>query len=298
MAHEHHHHHNGGNLKVAFFLNLGFTLLEIVGGLWTNSLAILSDSVHDLGDSLSLGIAWYLEHYSGRAEDHKYSYGYRRFSLLGALINTIILVIGGLLVLSEAVPRLMNPEPTNAPGMVLFSIVGILINGAAALRLKDEHGFNARVAALHLLEDVLGWTAVLIASITLLFTDLYILDPLLSMLITLYVLYNVIGNLRKTLALFLQAVPENVSIDEIETRLLGLEAVQSIHHTHVWSIDGEHHVLTTHVVVSESATRENERCIKEEIRAIGKDMDFTHTTIEIEYGDAECTMVRGDFSHE
>ncbi|MDX1600202.1 MAG: cation diffusion facilitator family transporter, partial [Anaerolineales bacterium] len=151
-----------GGLRTAFFLNLAFTLLEIVVGLFTNSVAILSDAVHDLGDSLSLGLSWYLEGYANRAGDRRYSYGYRRFSLLGALVSTIVLIAGSLLILSEAIPRLLNPEPTNALGMAAFAIVGVAANGAAVLRLRGQRSMNARVVTWHLLEDVLGWVAVLI----------------------------------------------------------------------------------------------------------------------------------------
>lgn len=149
---------NTGNIRIAFFLNLCFTILEIIGGLWTNSIAILSDALHDLGDSFSLGLAWFLNKYSHRKADEKFSYGYRRFSLLAALINTIVLIIGSVFILSEAIPRLYNPQHSNAQGMVLFAIVGILINGIAVLKLKGGNSINIRVVMWHLLEDVLGWT--------------------------------------------------------------------------------------------------------------------------------------------
>jgi cobalt-zinc-cadmium efflux system protein len=244
-----HSHDASGNIKAAFFLNLAFTLLEIIGGIWTNSLAILSDSIHDLGDSLSLGLAWYLDRFSKKGMDQKFSYGYRRFSLLGALINAIILIIGSLFILVKAIPRLIDPEPSNAQGMILFSIVGILANGLAFIRLKDAKTLNAKVIAWHLIEDVLGWVAVLVVSIALLFSDIQILDPILSILITLYVSYNVIANLKKTLAFFMQAVPESINISDIDRRLQIIEKVRSTHYTHIWSLDGEHNVLTTHVVV-------------------------------------------------
>jgi cobalt-zinc-cadmium efflux system protein len=289
-----HTHDSSGDIKIAFFLNLTFTVIEIFGGIWTNSLAILSDAIHDLGDSLSLGMAWYLERVANKEQDQKYSYGYRRFSLLGALVNTIVLIVGSILVLSQAIPRLINPEPTNARGMIIFAFLGILVNGLAVLRLRGRNTLNARVVALHLLEDVLGWVAVLVVSIALLlFPHLYILDPLLSILITVYVLYNVIKNLRKTFALFLQAVPENVNLDEIEQRLLEINRVCSTHHTHVWSMDGEHHVLTTHVVVDDDTGKEEVQCIKEEINQISRELDFVHTTVEIEYGDGNCVMAAG-----
>jgi cobalt-zinc-cadmium efflux system protein len=292
-SHNHTHEHNStGDIRVAFFLNLGFTLLEIVGGLLTNSLAILSDSLHDLGDSFSLGLSWFLDSYSKKGQDRRYSYGYRRFSLLGALVNTLVLIGGSVFILAEAIPRLMQPEPANAGGMVLFALVGIAVNGLAALRVKRNSSLNAQVVAWHLLEDVLGWAAVLVVSVVLLFTQFYLLDPLLSVLITLYVLWNVIRNLKRTLALFLQAVPENFDVEEIEARLIAFASVKSVHHTHVWSLDGEHHVLTTHVVVDPRTSREEVLQLKREINHLTEHMDFTHTTLEIEYEDEDCRMVR------
>jgi cobalt-zinc-cadmium efflux system protein len=289
MGHSHSH-DSIRNIKVAFFLNLFFTILEIIGGFWTNSLAILSDALHDLGDSFSLGLSWYLEKFSKREKDKLFSYGYRRFSLLAALINTVILVAGSLFILSEAIPRIFKPEHSNAQGMVLFAIFGVLINGVAALRLKGDKSLNAQVIIWHFMEDVLGWIAVLIVGIIMLFKDIHFLDPALSIMITLYVLYNVIGKLKKTLAIFLQAVPENINIDEVENRLAAIDKVKSVHHTHVWSMDGEHHVLTTHIVVDEEATKDDVLQVKCSIKQLTDDMEFSHTTAEIEYGDEMCRM--------
>jgi len=290
-GHNHTHpHDSAGNIRLAFFLNLLFTLLEIVGGLWTNSLAILADALHDLGDSFSLGLSWYLEKYAQRGVDSRYSYGYRRFSLLAALLNTAILLTGGVLVLSQAIPRLFNPQHSNAQGMVLFAVVGIAVNGLAALRLRRDNGLSSQVVAWHLLEDVLGWAAVLVVSVVMLFWDIHILDPLLSIGITLYVLWNVLRNLRRVLALFLQAVPENFDVADIERQLLTMENVQSVHHTHLWSLDGQNHVLTTHIVVDECTSREQILQLKRAINSLTAELDFSHTTLEIEYEDEDCRM--------
>lgn len=289
-----HHHQTSHNLRVAFFLNLGFTLAEILGGLYTNSIAILSDAVHDLGDSISLGMAWYLENLSHRERDDRFTYGYRRFSLLGALLTTSILLVGSIFILMEALPRLVSPQPTNARGMVLFAVVGILVNGIAVLRLRHDETMNARAVAWHLLEDVLGWVAVLVVSVILLFRPYYILDAILSIGITMYIAWNVIANLRKTLALFLQGVPENIDIDEVDKRLRSIPDVQSTHHTHIWSLDGEHHVLTTHVVVEESLTKESIVCLRRELQGLLNSLAFSHSTIEIEFGDGDCGMSAAD----
>lgn len=288
MAHDHH--HTTENIGLAFWLNLIFTLLEIVGGVWTNSTAILSDAVHDLGDSFSLGMAWLLERRAQKGSDAAFSYGYGRLSLLAALLNTIVLITGSLLVLARAVPRLLNPEPTNAQGMFWFAIVGILVNGLAAWRLRGEAGLNARVVSWHMIEDVLGWVAVLVVSIVLFFTQAYILDPLLSILITLYVLVNVVRNLRKTGVLFLQGVPDDVNVADLERQILGLSQVESVHHIHTWSLDGEHHVFSAHLVVDNATTRSEAIDLKQQIRAMLGDHEFAHTAIEIEYADEDCLM--------
>jgi len=271
-------------------LNLVFTLLEIVGGLLTNSLAILSDALHDLGDSFSLGLSWYLERQAQRGSDARYSYGYRRWSMLGALVNTVVLLVGSLYIFSEAIPRLLHPEHSDARGMILLAVLGIAVNGAAMFQLRHGRSLNAQMIAWHLLEDVLGWVAVLVVSVTLLFVDIHILDPILSILISLYVLYNVVRNLRTTLALFLQAVPKAIVLPEIERALRSIPLVQSVHHTHVWSLDGEHHVLTTHLVVNQAATRKDLTCIKGQVAEMTQDMGVVHTTIELEYEGEACAM--------
>jgi cobalt-zinc-cadmium efflux system protein len=239
-------------------------------------------------------MAWYLENLSQRERDDRFTYGYRRFSLLGALLTTSILLVGSIFILIEALPRLVSPQPTNARGMVLFAVVGILVNGIAVLRLRHDETMNARAVAWHLLEDVLGWVAVLVVSVVLLFRPFYILDAILSIGITMYIAWNVITNLRKTLALFLQGVPENINIDEVDERLRSIPDVQSTHHTHIWSLDGEHHVLTTHVVVEESLTKESIVCLRRELQGLLNSLAFSHSTIEIEFGDGDCGMSAAD----
>ena len=291
MGHHHHHHsQSSGNIKTAFFLNFSFTILEIIGGILTNSIAILSDALHDLGDSISLGIAWYLDNFSRKDSTSRYSYGYKRFSLLGALINSLVLIGGSLFILSEAIPRIMNPEQAHAPGMIAFAILGVLVNGAAVLKLKNDKSMNAKVVAWHLMEDVLGWVAVLVVGITLLFVNLPVLDPILSILITLYVLYNVIRNLKDTLEVFLQASPSEVSIEDIEQQLLDIEDIKSTHHTHLWSLDGEHHVLTTHAVIDKESSKEDLISIKLRCKDLFQEHHFEHVTIEMEFEDEDCRM--------
>lgn len=304
-SHEHHDHHHYAHthgdtsgLRTAFFLNLAFTLIELVGGMLTNSVAIMADALHDLGDSVSLGLAWFLGNYATKASDHNYSYGYKRFSVLGALINTVILLVGSLVILSQTVPRLLNPEPTNAAGMIGLALLGVAINGFAALRIRGDKTLNARAVTLHLFEDALGWIGVLVVGVILLINPaLTILDPVLSIIITAYVLYRVMGNLRETSRLFFQAVPDDINIRELEHNIMDLAGVLSIHHTHVWSLDGVHHVISTHVTVPSDATKELICSIKADIHDLMQGAEFEHVTIEVEYEDEPCGLTRHAHAH-
>jgi cobalt-zinc-cadmium efflux system protein len=294
--HSHHHHHHGHhhgatkNLKVAFFLNIGFAILEIIGGLLTNSMAILSDALHDLGDSLSLGLAWYLEKVSSRDTDRAYSYGYARFSVLGAFINSVILIVGCIFILQNAIPRLLHPEPSDAKGMIVFALIGIAVNGAAVLRLRKGSTLNERVVAIHLLEDVLGWVAILIGSVVMLFAHVPILDPILSVAIMGWVLFNVFRNLGKTLRIFLQGTPKQLEKAAIETEIAALEGVEGIHDLHVWTLDGQYNVATLHVVVKIPMTLEETEAVKRRVRHALQHLGIEHATIEIEAEGIECEL--------
>ena len=245
MGHQHVHlpqDEDTQNFKVAFLLNLAFTLIEIVGGWYTNSIAILSDAIHDLGDTLTIGTAYFLEKKSKRPADKHYPFGYRRFSLLSALISAMVLLIGSIFIFLEGVERLMHPEPTNVKGMILFAIFGVVFNGFAAWKLHSGESMNQKIISLHLLEDVLGWTAILIGSIFLLFFDLPWLDPVLSLAIMAYILWNVVKRLQETLQLFLQHVPQNVQRDKLEQSLQAIDEVVAVDSLKIWSLDGAQHV--------------------------------------------------------
>ncbi|WP_266204726.1 cation diffusion facilitator family transporter [Pontibacter kalidii] len=287
--HGHHHHHGGSNIKVAFFLNLGFTLLEIIGGIWINSVAILSDALHDLGDSLSLGLAWYFENVAKRGRDQKYTFGYKRFTLLGAVINSVVLLVGSFFILSEAVPRIWDPQEVHAPGMIAFAILGVIVNGAAVLRLKSGSSLNERVVRLHLMEDVLGWAAVLVGGIILYFFDLPWIDPLLSVVITLYVLYNVVRNLRQTMNILLQGSPSHIKPEAVEAKLQEMPEINSVHDLHIWTLDGAYNVLTVHAVATSALPLHQAEELKKKVRSAMAAMDIQHVTIELESPGEECS---------
>jgi cobalt-zinc-cadmium efflux system protein len=284
------HAHSAGGLSLAFFLNVGFALLEVVGGLWTNSLAILADALHDFGDAASIGVAWFLHRVSARKSDATFTYGYRRFSVLGAFITGLVLLVGLVAVISHAIPRLLNPQPVYTPGMMLFAVLGILINGAAVLRLRSGRTLNERIVTWHLVEDVLGWIAVLIGSIVMTFWHVPILDPLLSILISLFVLWNVLRHLKKVLLVFLQTAPRSFDAARFARDAAAMPHVHSVHHTQSWSIDGERHVLSTHLVVDRSATPEQVAQAKRQLRQLLEPYEFEHITIETECMGDECQV--------
>ena len=299
MLHDHtHNSHNRYNesrtgvtrLRMVFFLNLLFALVEIAGSFLTNSVAILSDALHDLGDSLSLGLAWYFQKLSSRQRDKLFSFGYMRFSVLGALINSMVLFIGSVFIISKAIPRIFNPETVHVQGMFYFALIGITINGIAAWRLKKGHSVNEKIISIHLLEDVLGWTAVLVASIVMMFYDVPLLDPLLSLIITIYILWNVLKNLKSTLRIFLQGTPEETTVADIEKQLLAIDDVTGFHDLHLWSMDGLYHVLSVHVTVARDMTLQETQKLKIAIRNCLEEHGVRHTTVEIEQENEICEL--------
>ena len=278
------------NIRTAFLLNLAFTLLEFAGGFFTNSLAIIADALHDLGDSFSLGLAWFLERIAQRKRTSLFSYGYKRFSLLSALINAIILILGSVLILLFAIPRLFNPQPVYSPGMLILAVIGVVVNGIAALRVQGGQTMNEKMVAWHLAEDALGWIGVLVVSILIYFFQLPVLDPFLSIGITLFILVNVIRNFRKTVIIFLQGVPPAIAIDMVERELQKIPGIIGIHDTHLWSLDGEHHILTTHLVIEKSPDYEKMRDIKCAARDKATELGISHATIELEQSGEACML--------
>jgi cation diffusion facilitator family transporter len=282
MSHNHSHNHNSveSNISIAFFLNAIFVVIEIIGGILTNSIAILTDALHDFGDCLSLATAWFLQKKSTKGRDKKYSYGYKRFSLLGSIFLSGILTFSSLFVLFEAIKRIANPHEVNAKGMLWMAVLGIIINGAAALKVKKGSSLNERSVYLHIMEDVLGWVGVLIVSIVMMFANFPILDPILSIIISIWVLSNVYKNLRSVFKILLQGVPDNISSIEIIQKIEAINGIISTHDVHIWSLDGESHVMTLHIVTNSP----NKEKLKEKIINIALEYNINHITIEFEGG--------------
>lgn len=287
----HHHHAISSNLKVAFFLNLSFTIIEFVGGIFTNSMAILSDAIHDLGDTFAIGSSLFLENYSQKGRSKKYSFGYKRFSPLSALINSVILLAGSVIIIVEAIPRLINPESVNAQGMLYLAIAGIVFNGAAVFRLKKGgKSINQRTVMLHLLEDVLGWAAVLIGSIVMIFADLPVIDPILSLCIAVYILWNAFRNLQQVMNIFLQATPDNIDIEKVKAALSSIEDIQEMHDTHIWTLDGDYNILSIHLVIKKNMRLSELAELRAKVNHVLKNFHIDHITTQFEVPGEVCEL--------
>ena len=290
-SHSGHHHHHGvpGQLGLAFFLNLFFAGFEFLGGMWTGSLAITSDAVHDLGDSFAIGIAWYLEKKSKDAGGPDFSYGMRRLSLASALLTGVFLLGGSIVVFFNAVPRLWQSEMPHTDGMVLFAILGVAVNGFAAFRMMRGSSHNERMVYLHLMEDVLGWVAVLFGALLMKVFPLPWIDPLLAILIALWVFWNAFKNLRQTIQIFLQGTPSQFSISSVEKKILEIPEIKSLHHSHVWSIDGENHIFTSHLQLGSDVTMDRAHQLKIEVKKMLKnEFLIFEATLEIEWPHHQC----------
>ncbi len=272
------------NILIAFLLNLFFSVFELIGGIFTNSIAIISDAVHDFGDSISIGVSYFLEKKSKKKPDNKYTFGYTRYSVLGAIITNTILIIGSILVIYNAIERIINPQDINHNGMIIFAIVGTVVNFIAAYMTKEGDSLNQKAVNLHMLEDVLGWLVVLIGAIVIKFTNFTLIDPILSILVALYILSHALKSYKKIFNLFLEKTPEDIEIDELKEHILKIKGVEGIHHIHIWSMDGINNYATMHIVTATKKLEELKKAIKEELKEHG----ISHTTIETEDKDCEC----------
>jgi cation diffusion facilitator family transporter len=264
---------------LAFFLNLTYAIVEFIAGGVFGSSAVLADSVHDLGDAIAIGISAFLESISNREEDSHYTLGYKRFSLLGAMITAVILMTGSVLVILENIAKIFHPQSVNDEGIFWLGIIAITINVLASLVIRKGQTKNESILSLHFLEDTLGWVAVILMAIVLRFTDWYILDPLLSLAISFFILSKALPRFWSTLKIFLDAVPEGVDIQKIKTDLAELDHVASINQLNLWTMDGLEKNAIVHVCLKEM---EHMETCKESIRIFLKDCGFQNITIEVD----------------
>ncbi len=271
------------NILFAFILNLAFSVFEFVGGIFTGSVAIISDALHDIGDATSIGVAFFLEKKSKKQPDEKYTYGYSRYSVIGSVITTLILLLGSVMVIYNAVLRIINPIEINYNGMIVFAIVGVCVNLGAALLTRKGNSLNQKAVNLHMLEDVLGWLVVLVGAIVMRIADVSIIDPLMSIGVAIFIFINATRNLGEVLDLFLEKTPHSVNISELKEHIYEIDGVIGVHHIHVWSMDGHSNYATMHIVASG-----NSHDIKLKVREELKEHGIGHVTLELEAEGESC----------
>lgn len=271
------------NILIAFLLNLCFSIVEIFGGLYTGSVAILSDAVHDLGDAASIGVSYFLERKSKGQPDETHTYGYGRYSVLGGVITTVILLVGSILVIVHAVEKIIRPTPVKYDGMIAFAVFGVMVNFLAAYVTREGDSINQKAVNLHMLEDVLGWAVVLVGAIVMKFTDFVLIDPLMSIAVAAFIFVNAFKTLKEVLDLFLAKTPQGIDIGDLKSHVMSLAGVEDVHHVHIWSLDGHHHFATMHVV-----TDQDPQVIKQAVREELQEHGISHVTIETERSGDEC----------
>lgn len=271
------------NILIAFLLNITFSIFELIGGALTGSIAILTDSLHDIGDALSIGISYVLEKKSKKKADSKHTYGYIRYSVAGSLITLVILLLGSTFVIYESIKRLFNPVTINYDGMIIFAIFGVIVNLVATLVTRKGDSLNQKSVNIHMLEDVLGWIVVLIGSILMKFTDITYIDSILSIIVALFILINCAIQFKRIVDIFLEVTPNNVDIEELQKHLLKIEGVKDIHHIHIRSIDGFNNFATLHVVVDKYDPK-----IKDKVKEELAEHNIAHSTVEEELVDEDC----------
>ena len=287
--HEHHHHHESTKwIWTAFFLNLSFAIIEWIGGFRTNSIAIISDAIHDLGDSLAIGLAYIFEKISKKKANEKYTYWYARFSILGALITVLILIIGSFFILKNAISRFSNPSEINSVGMLILAVIGLGINWLAARKTAKWEWLNEKAITLHLLEDVLGRAAMLVWSILIYFFHRNFIDPLLSIWICIFILINACKLLKWVVDIFLEKTPEWISHDEVLKEIKKLDGVLDIHHIHLWTLDGNKNYITIHALIEKKLSVQKIIALKKTIKDSLKKQNISHCVIEFEWEDENC----------
>ncbi len=270
-------------ILTAFVLNLIFAVFEFIGGTITGSVAIISDSVHDLGDSVSIGISYILEKKSKKEPDDKYTFGYGRYSVLGSLIMMVILIVGSIFVIIHSFDRIVHPVEIDYNGMILFAVFGMGVNLVATIATRGDGSLNQQAVSLHMFEDVLGWGVVLLGAILMKFTDITYIDPIMSIGVAIFLLVHAFKHFKEICDIFFEKTPDEIDINEIKSHISEIDGVEDVHHFHVRTLDGFNHIATLHVVVNGNPA-EIKKAVKEELKEHG----ITHTTIETETPEENC----------
>ena len=268
---------------VAFLLNTFFSIFEFFGGILSGSFAIMSDALHDFGDAVSIGVSLVFEKKSKKAPDETYTFGYGNYSLIGALFTTVILLIGSSLIIVNAACRIIEPQKIEYGKMIVFAVVGVVVNTLAAVVTRGKESANQRAVNLHMLEDVLGWICVLTSAVVMHFTDFYILDSLMSIAVSVFLMFHCLENLKEIFVVFLCKAPQGINIHEIKKHLSDIDGINSVHHLHIWKHGSGNVIATVHIVSDGPSSQ-----IKKEVRKKLLEHGINHVTMELEKTNEDC----------
>ncbi|MGL4589189.1 MAG: cation diffusion facilitator family transporter [Mycoplasmatales bacterium] len=283
---EHTHDHellvNHDNVVFTLIVNTVFSLIELFGAIITNSSALMSNFIHDFGDSMILFFTIFIEKKAAKKRSKRYTYGYRRYTLVSSILNLSILFFGSLIIFAESIKRMIQPEVVDFKPMVIIAIIGITANFLGYLRLKKSNSLTDRQLQLNLLSDVIAWSLLLLSAIIIYFTQWYIVDSIFSFGFSLFMFYHVLKNVKPIFSMLMQAVPEDVSIEEVMAFISEQEHVIDVHDVHIWNLDGEDYIMSCHLVVCDSLAVDKFLDIKEQIKIKLETFGINHSTIEIE----------------
>jgi cobalt-zinc-cadmium efflux system protein len=287
-GHHHHHHHGDdqteGRLWISIFLNLTITLAEFVGGLISGSLALLSDALHNLNDTTSLGISLFARKVSKKEATVDKTFGYKRAEIIGAFVNLITLVIIALFLIKEGIERFYNPQPIDGLVMFIVAIIGLLGNVITAVLLyrSSKENINIRSAYIHIMSDALSSVGVIVAGWLILQYQWYIVDTLLTLIIAGYILWQSYYMLWETIDILMESTPTEIELKEVTQAMQEVAGVLDIHHLHVWRLDENNILLESHVVIDENDMN-NMESIKSSLKdLLSSGFDIHHSTLEFE----------------
>jgi len=284
--HHHHHHVSGKNLLITIILNIIITLSQIVGGIFSGSLALLSDAMHNFSDVLSLVIAYVANRFAARPSSPSKTFGYKRAEILATLFNASVLLGIGIFLIIESFHKFYHPEIVNSIWVIGLGALSILLNAVSVLLVKDDadNNMNIKAAYLHLLSDVMTSIAVVIGGILMYYYQLFWVDPVVSLIIAIYLIWASFGLIKESAAILMQFAPKSINIDELVSRVKEEVKIENIHHIHLWRLDDHHIHLEAHLDFTENITIEESNKIIDKLeKSLHEKFNIKHTTFQCEF---------------
>lgn len=269
-------------IRYTLYLNLGFAIFELILALYTNSIALFSTTIHDFGDSAILLSTIFIEQFSLKGRNKRFTYGYRRFSLIGAIVNTVILLLGSFVILNSAIGRLVTPEVVKVDVLMYVGIIGIVVNMLGVRKLAQNTSPVHNALKVNLQIDVYNWIALFVSAIIINIFDLIAIDAYLSIVISGIMIVSAIKQLKGIFLIIMQSVPKNVDLEKIETVIISFDQVIDCHDLHIWSLDGDDYIASFHVVVTNETTLIELMDLKENIKLELEKHQINHATIEVD----------------